>query len=127
MHHVQERWGFSERRACRLIGIQRSVARYRRVGDDTPELRERLCSLAAERRRFGYRRLLVLLRREGFGVNRKRAYRLYREEGLSVRRRQRKRRPASLESPRRHWSAQTSDGRWTSCPTPSPMAGGSEC
>ena len=110
-----------------LMGIQRSVARYRRVGNDTPELRERLCSLAAERRRFGYRRLWVLLRQEGFGVNRKRVYRLYREEGLSVRRRQRKRRPASLESPRRHWSAQTSDGRWTLCPTPSPMAGGSEC
>ena len=111
MHHVQERWGFSERRACRLIGIQRSVARYRRVGDDTPELRERLCSLAAERRRFGYRRLLVLLRREGFGVNRKRAYRLYREEGLSVRRRQRKRMAGvarvptpALERPNQRWS-----------------------
>ena len=91
MHRVQERWGFSERRACRLMGIHRSVARYRRVGSDAPELLKRLRSLAAERRRFGYRRLWVLLRREGFGVNHKRVYRLYREEGLSVRRRKRKR------------------------------------
>ena len=67
------------------------MARYRRVGSDAPELLKRLRSLAAERRRFGYRRLWVLLRREGFGVNHKRVYRLYREEGLSVRRRKRKR------------------------------------
>ena len=65
MHRVQERWGFSERRACRLMGIHRSVARYRRVGSDAPELLKRLRSLAAERRRFGYRRLWVLLRRRG--------------------------------------------------------------
>ena len=91
MHRVRERWGFSERRACRLIGIQRSVAHYRPLGNDTPELRNRLRTLAAERRRFGYRRLGVLLRREGFSVNHKRVYRLYREEGLSVQRRLRKR------------------------------------
>ena len=73
------------------MGIHRSVSRYRRVGSETPELRKRPRTLAAERRRFGYRRLWVLLRREGFGVNHKRVYRLYREEGLSVRRRKRKR------------------------------------
>ena len=67
------------------------MARYQRLGNDTPELRQRLCTLAAERRRFGYRRLWVLLRREGFDVNHKRVYRLYREEGLAVRRRKRKR------------------------------------
>ena len=91
MHRVQERWSFSERRACRLIGIHRSVARYHPHSVEPRELRERLTVLAAERRRFGYRRLWVLLRREGFGVNHKRVYRLYREEGLSVRRRKRKR------------------------------------
>lgn len=91
VHRVQERWGFSERRACRLIGMHRSVARYHRNGDDCSELRQRLRALAAERRRFGYRRLWVLLRREGFRVNHKRVYRLYRDEGLSVRRRKRKR------------------------------------
>ena len=67
------------------------MARYQRLGNDTLGLRQRLCTLAAERRRFGYRRLWVLLRREGFEVNHKRVYRLYREEGLAVRRRKRKR------------------------------------
>lgn len=73
------------------MGISRSSARYktRRSGDQ--ELRERLRALAGERRRFGYRRLCVLLRREGFIVNHKRVYRLYREEGLTVRKRRRKR------------------------------------
>ena len=111
VHHVQERWGFSERRACRLMGIHRSVARYRRVGSETPELCQRLRTLAAERRRFGYRRLWVLLRREGFGVNHKRVYRLYREEGLSVRRRKRKRMAGiarvptmAPERPNQRWS-----------------------
>ena len=81
----------SERRACRLVGAGRSSVRYRsrRGGDE--ELRERLKSLAVERRRWGYKRLHVLLRREGFAVNHKRVYRLYREEGLTVRRRKRKR------------------------------------
>lgn len=88
---VQERWSFSERRACRLIGVHRSVVRYRAVGADNPQIRERLYALAAQRRRFGYRRLWVLLRREGFWVNHKRVYRLYRQEGLAVRRRKRKR------------------------------------
>ena len=111
IHRVQERWGFSERRACRLMGIHRSVSRYRRVGSDAPELLKRLRSLAAERRRFGYRRLWVLLRREGFGVNHKRVYRLYREEGLSVRRRKRKRMAGiarvptmAPERPNQRWS-----------------------
>jgi putative transposase len=93
-----EGWAFSERRAGRLIGIQRSVARYECQARDPPGLRERLCALqmkgcalAAERRRYGYRRLHVLLRREQFPVNHKRVYRLYREEDLMVRRRKRKR------------------------------------
>lgn len=84
-------WAFSERRTCRLLGVHRSVARYQRQAVEPAGLRERLCALAAERRRFGYRRLHLLLRREQFHVNRKRVYRLYREEGLSVRRRKRKR------------------------------------
>lgn len=73
------------------MGISRASARYttKRSGDQ--ELRERLRQLAGERRRFGYRRLCVLLRREGFAVNHKRIYRLYKEEGLSVPRRKRKR------------------------------------
>ena len=54
-------------------------------------LRERICELAGEKRRYGYRRIHVLLRREGWQINRKRTYRLYREAGLAVRRRKRKR------------------------------------
>ncbi len=82
--------GFSERRACRLIGIHRSVARYKPSKKVPTELLTRLKELASERRRFGYRRLGIMLRREGFVVNHKKVYRLYREAGLVVRRRKRK-------------------------------------
>ena len=84
-------WAFSERRACRLIGMSRSVARYACRRSEPAGLRERLRALAAERRRAGYERLYQYLRREGRAVNHKRVYRLYREEGLLVRRRTRKR------------------------------------
>jgi len=73
------------------VGISRSSARFENKRSGDQELRERLRQLAGERRRFGYRRLHVLLRREGELVNHKRVYRLYREEGLSVRTRKRKR------------------------------------
>jgi putative transposase len=77
----------SERRACRVIRCDRMMVRYRSRRPDDPHLRERLLALAKERRRFGYRRLLVLLRREGFVVNHKRLFRIYREERLTVRKR----------------------------------------
>lgn len=89
---VRARFGLSERRACRLVGIGRSTLRYRGRGRaDEGQLRRRLLELAAERPRFGYRRLHALLRREGAVVNHKRVERLYRAEGLAVRRRTRKR------------------------------------
>jgi len=84
-------YGLSERRSCALIGLRRSTCRYRPRRDPARALRERLRALASQRRRFGYRRLTVLLRREGLRVNHKRVYRLYRAEGLAVRRRKRKR------------------------------------
>jgi putative transposase len=74
-----------------VVGIGRSSARYRPTREGDQELRERLRELAGERRRFGYRRLHVMLVRQGEAVNHKRVYRLYREEGLSVRKRKRKR------------------------------------
>jgi putative transposase len=89
---IQTKFKLSERRACALVGIGRSTCRYRARRPDWPALRDRLRALAGERRRFGYRRLHVLLRREGFGVNLKRIYRLYTQEGLTVRRRKRRRR-----------------------------------
>lgn len=73
------------------MGVDRSTYRYQRRRTEWPALRDRLRALAEERRRFGYRRLHVLLRREGYRVNLKRVYRLYREEGLAVRRRRRRR------------------------------------
>jgi putative transposase len=77
----------SERRACQVIGADRTSVRYQGVRPDDGMLRERLKALAQERRRFGYRRLHVLLRCEGHAVNKKRVQRLYREERLTVRRR----------------------------------------
>lgn len=91
---IQATFRLSERRACGLVGLGRSTCRYQTRRAEWPALRERLHALAAERRRFGYRRLYVLLRREGYRVNLKRVYRLYRDEGLAVRRRRRRRRVA---------------------------------
>src|SRR3546814_8951909 len=82
----------SERRACRVIGADRKSVRYRSTRDDDADLRGKLRELANQRRRFGYRRLHILLRREGVMINRKKTQRLYQEEGLAVRcRRSRKR------------------------------------
>jgi putative transposase len=111
MQRVRAHYGLSERRACRLVGIGRSTLRYRsRPRPEEESLRRRLRELAAARPRFGYRRLHVLLRREGVTVNHKRIERLYREEGLAVRRRRRKRvardgrgRAAVPERPNQQW------------------------
>ena len=81
---------FSERRACRLVGLHRSTNRYDSRLFEPEGLRARLKALCHERPRFGYPRIHGLLRREGFQVNRKRVYRIYREEGLQVRRKKRK-------------------------------------
>jgi putative transposase len=78
-------------RACGLVGISRSLYGYRSRRSACAGLRERMGELAAEKRRYGYRRIHVLLRREGWKINHKRTYRLYREAGLAVRRRKRKR------------------------------------
>jgi putative transposase len=83
--------GLGVTRACGLVGISRSLYGYRSRRPDSALLRQRICDLAGEKRRYGYRRIHVLLRREGWSVNRKRTYRLYRDAGLAVRRRKRKR------------------------------------
>jgi putative transposase len=85
--YLRQAYEMSERRACRVIGTDRTSMRYQGVRPADDALRERLKALADERRRFGYRRLYVLLRREGHAVNKKRVQRLYREERLTVRRR----------------------------------------
>ena len=85
--HLVEVHEMSERRACHVISADRSSIRYRARRPDDAQLRSRLRQLAQQRRRFGYRRLHVLLKREGCEVNRKRIQRLYVEEKLQVRRR----------------------------------------
>lgn len=85
MSEIRQRHELSEKRACGLIGITRWINRYQSRRDPQDELRMRLRELAASRVRYGYRGLTVLLRREGWKVNTKRVYRLYREEGLQVR------------------------------------------
>jgi putative transposase len=78
-------------RACGLVGISRSLYRYASCRSPALELRNRIAELATMKRRYGYRRIHVLLCREGWSVNHKRTYRLYREQGLMVRKRKRKR------------------------------------
>jgi putative transposase len=109
--HAQQRFGLSQRRACRLIGCGRSTIRYQRRHRGNDEaLRARLKELATQRPRFGYRRLHVLLRREGIVANHKRVERLYREEGLAVRRRARKSRTPVLRG--RPAPPQRADEQW---------------
>lgn len=94
VRHLQGAYQVSERRACHGTGFGRSSQRYRSRRDPQAELRMRLKDLARTRVRYGYRRLHVLLRREGWPVNAKRIYRLYREESLSIRPRLPRRRRA---------------------------------
>jgi putative transposase len=82
---------FGVTRACGLVRISRSLYRYKSRRPDCPGLSQRIAEIAASKRRYGYRRVYLKLRREGWGVNRKRVYRIYREAGLAVRRRKRKR------------------------------------
>ncbi len=84
---VGEAYRLSERRACRATGVARALIRYRSRRPPQTPLRARLRELAETRVSLGYKRLHVLLRREGWPVNVKRVHRLYREEGLALRRR----------------------------------------
>ena len=113
---LREKLEVSERRACTMIGICRMTVRYRSRRLDDGRLRERMKVLADERRRFGYRRLHILLRREGYVVNHKRLFRLYKEERLIVRRRGGRKRAMGRgrRSPSRF--SPTNAGRSTSSP-----------
>lgn len=96
---LKEGFGMSERRACKAIGCCRMTVRYEASRPNDRELRERMKAIAQERRRFGYRRLLVMLRREGLVVNHKKLFRLYREEKLAVRRRGGRKRAIGTRAP----------------------------
>ena len=118
-----EDYEVSERRGCRLIELHRSVFYYQSRKKDDRALRMRLKELAYSRPRYGYRRLTVLLQREGWAVNHKHVYRIYGEEGLRVqtkrskkRAAQRRLKPLPATGPGERWSIdfvsdQLADGR----------------
>ena len=97
--HLKDEHQMSERRACKLITADRTMVRYRSTRPPETALRTRLRDLANERRRFGYRRLFIMLRREGEASGINRIYRLYREEGLGVRRRKGRKRAIGVRAP----------------------------
>jgi putative transposase len=121
---IRQHYQLSEKRACELVGITRWINRYQSRRDPQDELRQRLRELAGNRPRYGYRRLTVMLRREGWKVNTKRVYRIYREENLGVRTAKRKKRSAQMRvplpeptRPNQRWSMdfvseRLADGRW---------------
>ncbi len=90
---------YSQSRACRLVGMHAKTYRYRPRRVDDGEIRRRLRELAVQRRRFGYRRLHILLAREGVRLNHKRLFRIYREEHLTVRRRGGRKRALGTRAP----------------------------
>lgn len=125
--YLQENHRLSERQACRIVGMWRSSCRYQAKPKDDAEIRARLRELAEERRKFGSPRLHTMLRREGYRINHKRTERLYREEGLSLRIKKRKKRASHLrvvmdrpERVNQHWS-------WILSQTVFSVADASEC
>lgn len=122
-------YNLSERRVCRTMRISRSTIRYSIQKSDDQSLRERLKDLASKRRRFGSPRLITMLRREGFKDNHKKIERIYREEGLQVRKRKTRRQVAAPrivmpkpERPNVRWSMDfvsdsLADGRRIRCLT----------
>jgi putative transposase len=109
---LMQEYKVSERRACRVVGQHRSTRRYRSRLFEPSGLRARLREHAAAHRRWGYKKLTILLRRDGYGVNHKRVYRIYRQERLLVHQRRRRRRCAALTRvqpvkatrPNQHWA-----------------------
>lgn len=99
MRWAIEKKEYSQRRACSLVGLAPKVYRHRSRRPDDGVLRTRLKELAAVRRRFGYRRLHLLLKREGLAVNHKKLYRIYREEKLVVRKRGGRKRALGCRAP----------------------------
>lgn len=110
VEHLTQEWSLSERRACQLTGLHRSVARYRPRARDEAALIARLKALATAHPRYGYLMLHAMLQAEGLVQNRKRTYRLYTALGLQVRTKRRKRltRPrvplAPATRPNERWS-----------------------
>ena len=128
MDEVRGAWKVSIRRACRVLRTDTSTYHYKSRRGDQAGLRKRICEIAETRVRYGYRRIHVLLRREGWRVNAKRIYRFYRELGLQLRNKVPKRRvKAKLEKTAVRRPGPTKPGRWTSCTINWRRAGGCAC
>ena len=97
--HARAAFDLSERRACAILGLDRTSVRYRSNRGDDADLRGRLRELAGQRRRFGWRRLMILLAREGIAPNHKKLRRVYGEERLQVRRRGGRKRALGTRAP----------------------------
>jgi putative transposase len=111
--YMQVSYQVSERKACNALGFARSSHRYQSIADRQDHLRIRLRDLAAVRANYGYRRLHILLNREGWRINHKRMYRLYTEEGLTMHRRRPKRRFVSCSVRKDRPTAQSINACWS--------------
>lgn len=112
MRYLQEEHKISERQACQIVQLCRASGRYQaKKLLDEEALRKRIKSLAEERSRFGYRRIGYLLLREGYKINHKRVYRLYKEQGLEVRRRKKRRKAVGTRVPSKAVTA--ANQRWS--------------
>lgn len=132
--HLKARLGLSERQACEIAGADRKMVRDQSQRAPDTALRGQLRDLTNERRRFGYRRLLVLLRREGEASGINLIYRLYREDGLTVRKHKARRNAIGTRAPiliearaNARWSLDFASRTFGSCMTSSPADGASGC
>lgn len=109
--HLKEKFKRSERSVCRAIGLARSTCRYASTKAPDDELKSKMRDIAQKYRRYGYRRICVLIRRGGLKVNHKKIYRIYREEGLKVQKRKKNKMVAFVrmasplpQGPNERWS-----------------------
>jgi putative transposase len=109
--YLEKAYDASERRCCRVLRLNRSIYRRRPRRDEQAFLRMRIKEIAAVRVRYGYRRIHVLLKREGWGINVKRVYRLYKQEGLNLRH-STKRKRANQNRVRPHSEATAANEYW---------------
>ena len=121
--HLCEAHGVSQRRACNIMQVDRSTVRYQSKRPNDRSLREAIKLVANERRRFGYRRIQVMLERKGIFMNHKKLRRIYAEEKLQVRRRGGRKRALGTRKPMVLLTAQTRDGVSISLMMPSLTVG----